>query len=852
MRSSLVCAWVCGASAMVSTGAMGQPGPIRASDAFIPGETVVVKGQEFRVLRTGDTVELTPPLEATASLGAFITPVSAQASSQGKGRSVNNIINGSGLTEKLPGSGVFVHTANAYAAGGSMWNTDYGQRENWVRFDLGESMSLSGLYVWNYNEKGHWSQRSVKDMDVSVSDDGTNWKLVAAGIRLDKAPGTEEAPAQAVPFDQAVEARHVRFDIKSNHWNPGELFGLSEVRFANAKEAAPEPSFVVPDARYPRPEYPSAHRGAVPTDSLDVRFPDDFGHADVTQPPFNAKGDGVTDDTQAIQAALDANPSGLIYLPNGTYLISDVLLWPRRAEARMTTLQGQSRTGTVIKLKDSALGFSNRMKPRPMIWTGKAPAQRFGNEVRNLTLDTGTDNHGAVGAQFMSSNTGTIDQVDFVSGDGNGAIGLDLGYTDEQGPLLVRNVRVRGFNVGISTVGSVNSVTLEDIVLEDQGEAGFRNGGQPISARRLVSRNKVPAIVNLSGLFTLIESQLEGEGPAAIQNNGHMLVRDSHASGDGLAIDNRQGHAQPVPIGSIDEFLSHPALTVGDTPGKTLRLEIKDPPMVEVEDPAKWVNALSLRQPEDKGNDALSVQRAIDSGATTVYLPRGTYNWKTTVVVRGDVRHIIAAKTNIKAEGSHAMFHIADGNSPVVKIERVTEWTWRKDNDPPLYTIDTARTVILDSLNGACGTHRYTGGGEVFLNNVVMHHMDLSGSTKVWARQLNVEVHKDHIVNRGGTLWVLGLKTEGKGNIIDVRDNGAVEILGGLVYNNVGGGGQPILRTDGSPIAATLTEQHFIDKPYDVVIEVTGGSDTGKVLKTNPGWGTVRATSLVRGGSAQP
>jgi Pectate lyase superfamily protein len=113
---------------------------------------------------------------------------------------------------------------------------------------------------------------------------------------------------------------------------------------------------------------------------------------------FGAKGDGVTDDTAAIQAALDAFPNGrrIIYLPDGIYLVSDTLIWSAGTpgnEYKRTTLQGQSENGAVLKLRDGMDGFTDVNNPKAVIFTGLAPAQRFGNSIRNLTVDTGFNNH---------------------------------------------------------------------------------------------------------------------------------------------------------------------------------------------------------------------------------------------------------------------------------------------------------------------------------------------------------------------------------------------------------------------------------------------------------------------------
>lgn len=167
---------------------------------------------------------------------------------------------------------------------------------------------------------------------------------------------------------------------------------------------------------------------------------------------YGATGDGVTDDTAAIQAALSAYPNSqrIIYLPNGTYLVSKTLTWPAGTpgtgnEFKNVILQGQNQSKTVVKLKNSNPGFTDVRHPQAVIYTGLAPAQRFGNSIRNLTVDTGVGNAGAIGVQFNASNQGAMRQVTIQSGDGLGVNGLDMNFTDEIGPLLVKGVTVKGF-----------------------------------------------------------------------------------------------------------------------------------------------------------------------------------------------------------------------------------------------------------------------------------------------------------------------------------------------------------------------------------------------------------------------
>lgn len=80
-----------------------------------------------------------------------------------------------------------------------------------------------------------------------------------------------------------------------------------------------------------------------PVAAEDIRFPASAGLIDLTQAPYGAVGNGIHDDTAAIQRALDEHSASgaILYLPNGIYLISHTLHWGGGpGEQRFTVLQG--------------------------------------------------------------------------------------------------------------------------------------------------------------------------------------------------------------------------------------------------------------------------------------------------------------------------------------------------------------------------------------------------------------------------------------------------------------------------------------------------------------------------------
>ena len=85
-----------------------------------------------------------------------------------------------------------------------------------------------------------------------------------------------------------------------------------------------------------------------------------------------AKGDGITDDTKAFNDAMQTFPGNgfkVLYIPNGTYLISGTIFGKIKGDRWTSRIQfvGQNREKTIIRIKDNSPHFQTG---NPMIITG--------------------------------------------------------------------------------------------------------------------------------------------------------------------------------------------------------------------------------------------------------------------------------------------------------------------------------------------------------------------------------------------------------------------------------------------------------------------------------------------------
>jgi len=577
-------------------------------------------------------------------------------------------------------------------------------------------------------------------------------------------------------------------------------------------------------------------------------FPGDAGLVDVTQPPYGLKGDGRTDNTEALRRAfLDLRGlNRTLYFPNGTYLLSDRINIsgdePSRPHSmdRFLNIQGQSQAGVVLRLKDNAPGYDNPDKPKTFLslYEGESTGDVMHSYVRNITVDVGKDNPGAAAFRFMTNNSGAMYDVTIRSSDPRkaGAIGLDLRQS-QNGPGLIKRITIDGFDYGIQTANTF-SLVFEHITVRNQRKIGFYNHTARTTLRGLTSQNTVPALVNdRHGNLTLVGAKLTGgASEAAIVNDvPKIFVRDVEAEGyvhtikasDGTFVD-----------GSVDEWYEGKGQSLFGAGLRTLRLPIEEAPEIP------WQQDLSKWTKVEPGRDTLqeAIDQAASTGGTTVYFAKlgpgkgeGKYHITRPVRVHGSVNRIIGLENIVDVadpEGTFrsgtAVFTFEDLTSKVVVVERFfLLGGWKCPADVYLFENRTDRTLVLANFAKRGLLKKPHPGRTWFLEDVVSH-LRVGRDEKVWARQLNPESPERTMVEvDGGQLWVLGMKTEGRATHIAARNGAKVELLGGVSYQSWKNQplDPPMFTVVDSDASFTFGFYHW-NAPFTTIIEEMKGGQT--------------------------
>ena len=195
-------------------------------------------------------------------------------------------------------------------------------------------------------------------------------------------------------------------------------------------------------------------------------------HVDVKA--FSATGDGVTDDTSAIQAAIDAAGDaggGVVYLPPGTYLTTTALTF---SDSNIS-VQGAGMEATVISCGGSPTGGDGDG------FRVVKDAPHYSHiAIRDLTVDHTSRSQAsyANGITMQGVDHAVIERVRITSPEGFGIFigSLDTDTTPVESPLI-RDVIITDEREGYDSIGGGNHVdgTFEHIRIYDPAGTGFDN-----------------------------------------------------------------------------------------------------------------------------------------------------------------------------------------------------------------------------------------------------------------------------------------------------------------------------------------------------------------------------------------
>lgn len=168
------------------------------------------------------------------------------------------------------------------------------------------------------------------------------------------------------------------------------------------------------------------------------------GLINVKDSPYSAIGNGTSDDTAALQAALDAVPAtgGIVFMPAGRYKVTSTLTITRQNVTLYGAGPGQrvgaTQNATGARIEAATTGFSGTAVLRVAPTSGTVPLH--GVTLRDFAIDCQDTGTGVDGIHFRS-NRSLIDHVYVFQATGAG-IRLEGYATWDLYDSVLRNVQV--------------------------------------------------------------------------------------------------------------------------------------------------------------------------------------------------------------------------------------------------------------------------------------------------------------------------------------------------------------------------------------------------------------------------
>ncbi len=533
---------------------------------------------------------------------------------------------------------------------------------------------------------------------------------------------------------------------------------------------------------------------------------------------YGAKGDGVTDDTDAILKAISdnidkaryrANP--FIWFPNGIYIVSAPIegriIEEGREEGKvwsagwrsMLILIGETRDGVVIKLKDEAPGYRDAGKPQWVIATGSEHDNRnnqsgggnraFRHNILNLTVDVGAGNPGAIGIDFIANNRGSIEDVTIRAPENSGYTAINL-TRSWPGPAMVKNVSIDGFDHAMQLGHYQYGMTFEDIRMRGQRKTAIVNYANVVALRNVDFEGAVPFYESKhnKSVMALLDSsivRIGGSAEAAISTAGLLNLRRVTFEGYPVIVDDTSEENRDLPNKASKLFRYDKGFTLATGGGNPVPLDlpIEETPVVRPPADAKWVDA---------GESGESLQAAIDGGGEYIFVrPVQTLKASKPVILRNKVKLIMGMHGSISGPGDEKtphnerppLFVMGETGAPTVVLEHLFIGG-RVENS-------SKRTLVLRHVDIEQHGLLADGPGKTHVMDVIGRNYRIGPKHNFWARQLNAEFGDDPLFTNAGTSWIFGFKMESstagdkhgsRGTPSLYNKGGKLEVIAGLLY----------------------------------------------------------------------
>lgn len=548
----------------------------------------------------------------------------------------------------------------------------------------------------------------------------------------------------------------------------------------------------------------------------------------------------------------------ILYFPEGTYLVSDTLVYDQEALHtshrdelnRCIHWLGAGADKVTIRLKDHCEGFeSGEERPVIQFMPGRKSAVAMQNTFEGICVEVGAGNPGAVGISFFSNNTGAVRNALIRSLDLNGAGYAGVAVLDWNcSCALFKDITVEGFEYGLLIRHPRLYCVAEYITLRHQRSAGVWVSDHNVALRGLRSENSVPGlkVTGKEAVVQLTDSVFMGCGDDALSAieafDGQLHLRDVKCSRYEFSLVLQ--HLGERLKGNISSYTSTQVLRLfKQVSAQPLRLPVEETPRIPWnQDSENWVSVSEFGAIADGVTDATeAIQKAFNSGKPNICFPPGRYLIDDTLTIPASVRHInglymdLVSGPRLRAGEIEACFEVSEDSADQLCIEAIFAWVGLMGPFRLIKHAATRDLVLLDIHTQEVPLYFNTvPGSKVYLENVACTSEsapDLNGFTfvgqQVWARQLNPERAPHQVELSNSRFWLLGFKTENPSVAFHVSDDSEADIIGGIFnqYRDLNDSSTPpLVYVDNSSlsISASTTDFRKTSMGFDIITEVQG------------------------------